>query len=185
MYEVLDKDTIKSEVLPHLSVAKRGYVSQSDLMEIIQCILYKLKTGCQWHMLTRKGLILSANLLCDGRLEMLAEYEYDGCRNLTRVCDRFGKAIEFAYDGNNRVVHRRNRNGKCYTWDYDGQGRAGQAGGVQGPRRCDGGLRICGGRWPPLGRGLRRRPPPGTALWRAGPAGERDGRTRAVREVRV
>ncbi len=51
MCEVLDKDTIKSEILPHLSVAKRGYVSKSDLVEVIQCILYKLKTGCQWHML--------------------------------------------------------------------------------------------------------------------------------------
>ncbi|EFC68160.1 putative transposase, IS4 family [Prevotella sp. oral taxon 317 str. F0108] len=51
MYEVLDKDTIKSEILPHLSVAKRGHVSKSDLVEVIQCILYKLKTGCQWHML--------------------------------------------------------------------------------------------------------------------------------------
>ena len=50
MHEVLDKDTIKSEILPHLSVAKRGYVSQSDLVEVIQYILYKLKTGCQWHM---------------------------------------------------------------------------------------------------------------------------------------
>ena len=52
MYEVLDKDTIKSEILPFLSVAKRGYVTKSDLVEVIQCILYKLKTGCQWHMLT-------------------------------------------------------------------------------------------------------------------------------------
>ena len=52
MYEVLNKDTIKSEILQHLSVAKRGYVSQSDLVEVIQCILYKLKTGCQWHMLS-------------------------------------------------------------------------------------------------------------------------------------
>ena len=26
---VVDKDTIKSEILPHLSVAKRGYVSES------------------------------------------------------------------------------------------------------------------------------------------------------------
>ena len=50
MYEVLDKDTIKSEILPYLSVAKRGYVTKSDLVEVIQCILYKLKTGCQWHM---------------------------------------------------------------------------------------------------------------------------------------
>ena len=33
MYEVLDKDTIKFEILPHLSVAKRGYVSKSDLLQ--------------------------------------------------------------------------------------------------------------------------------------------------------
>ena len=51
MYEVLDKDTIKSEILPHLSVAKRGYVSKSDLVEVIQCLLYKLKTGCKRHMI--------------------------------------------------------------------------------------------------------------------------------------
>ena len=38
MYEVLDKDTIKSEILPYLSVAKRGYVTKSDLVEVIQCI---------------------------------------------------------------------------------------------------------------------------------------------------
>ena len=37
--------------MPHLSVAKRGYVTKSDQVEVIQCILYKLKTGCQWHML--------------------------------------------------------------------------------------------------------------------------------------
>ena len=51
MYEVLDKDTIKIEILPHLSVAKRGYVSKGDLLEVILCILYKLKMDCQWHML--------------------------------------------------------------------------------------------------------------------------------------
>ena len=32
-------------------MAKRGYVTKSDLVEVIQGILYKLKTGCQWHML--------------------------------------------------------------------------------------------------------------------------------------
>ena len=51
MDKVLDKDTIKNEILPHLSVAKRGYICQSSLSEVIQCILYKLKTGCQWYML--------------------------------------------------------------------------------------------------------------------------------------
>ena len=44
MYKVLDKDTIKSAILPHLSVAKRGYALKSNLLEIIiLCILYKLK----------------------------------------------------------------------------------------------------------------------------------------------
>ena len=47
MYEVLDKGTIIFEILPHLFVAKRGYVSKGDLYEVIQCILYKLKTGRQ------------------------------------------------------------------------------------------------------------------------------------------
>ena len=54
MYEVLDKDTIKFEILPYLSVAKRGYVTKSDLVEVVQCILYKLKTGCQWHIMRKK-----------------------------------------------------------------------------------------------------------------------------------
>ena len=54
MYEVLDKGTIKLEFLPQLSVGKRGYVTKSDLTEVIQCILYKLKTGCQWHIMRKK-----------------------------------------------------------------------------------------------------------------------------------
>ena len=45
MYEVLDKDTIKNVILPHLSVAKRGYATKSNLAEAIQYILYRLKNG--------------------------------------------------------------------------------------------------------------------------------------------
>jgi len=50
----LDKDTIKSEILPHLSMAKRSYVTKSYLAEALQCILYRLKTGCQWHIIRKK-----------------------------------------------------------------------------------------------------------------------------------
>ena len=50
-YAVLDKDTIKKEIMPYLSVAKGGFVSQFDLVEIVNAILYKLKSGCQWRML--------------------------------------------------------------------------------------------------------------------------------------
>ena len=56
MYAVLDKDTIKNEILPHLSKAKRGYVTQSCLIDVINAILYKLKTGCQWALLPVEAL---------------------------------------------------------------------------------------------------------------------------------
>lgn len=34
---------------PHLSKAKRGYVSEHPLYKIFNYILYKLYTGCQWE----------------------------------------------------------------------------------------------------------------------------------------
>lgn len=56
MYAVLDKVTIKSEILPYLSTAKRGFETKSCLIEIINAILYKLKTGCQWEHLPVEAL---------------------------------------------------------------------------------------------------------------------------------
>lgn len=56
MYAVLDKVTIKSEILPCFSTAKRGCKTKSWLIEIINAILYKLKTGCQWEHLPVKAL---------------------------------------------------------------------------------------------------------------------------------
>lgn len=50
-YAVLDKDTIKSAIMPYLSMAKRGFPSKYDLVEIVNAILYKLKSGCQWRLL--------------------------------------------------------------------------------------------------------------------------------------
>jgi len=62
MYQVLDKDIIEKEILPHLSTAKRGFKTKSCLVEIINCILYKLKTGVQWHLLPVSGLFSSVVL---------------------------------------------------------------------------------------------------------------------------
>lgn len=56
MYAVLDKVTIKSEILPYLSTAKRGFKTKSCLIEIVNAILYKLKTGCQWEYLPVEAL---------------------------------------------------------------------------------------------------------------------------------
>ena len=56
MYKVLDKDIIENEILPHLSVAKRGFKTKSCLIEIVNCIIYKLKTGIQWEFLPVESL---------------------------------------------------------------------------------------------------------------------------------
>lgn len=43
MYAVFDKVTIKSEILPYLSVTKRGYKTKSCLIEIIKVGLIVIK----------------------------------------------------------------------------------------------------------------------------------------------
>ena len=39
----MNKDTIKNEILPHLSIMKCGFVSKNSSIEIINVILYKLR----------------------------------------------------------------------------------------------------------------------------------------------
>lgn len=51
MYTVLDKNTIEMEIIPHIPLAKRGFQPTVPLVEIVNAILYKLKTGVQWHQL--------------------------------------------------------------------------------------------------------------------------------------
>ncbi len=41
----------EKHVRPHLSTAKRGYVSDIPLYKIFNDILSKLRTGCQWEFL--------------------------------------------------------------------------------------------------------------------------------------
>ena len=48
-YAVLDKDTLKSEIMPCLSIAERGFTSKFDIVEIVNAILCKLKSGCRWR----------------------------------------------------------------------------------------------------------------------------------------
>ncbi len=45
----LTEEQFEMHVSPHLSKAKRGYVSKIPLYKIFNYILYKLHTGCQWY----------------------------------------------------------------------------------------------------------------------------------------
>jgi hypothetical protein len=50
MMSLLDKDTLKSEILPFLPRAKRGKsCSEALLLGFLELILYRLTTGCQWR----------------------------------------------------------------------------------------------------------------------------------------
>lgn len=46
---ILNKSTIEKWILPHLTVGERGFATTVPLIEIVECILHRLKTGCQWR----------------------------------------------------------------------------------------------------------------------------------------
>lgn len=45
----LTEEQFRSYIEPHLTKAKRGYVSRKPLYKIFNYILYVLHTGCQWE----------------------------------------------------------------------------------------------------------------------------------------
>lgn len=51
MYRVLDKDIIEMEIVPHIPLPKRGFAPTVRLCEIVNAILYKMKSGVQWELL--------------------------------------------------------------------------------------------------------------------------------------
>lgn len=62
---ILGKNTIDTWIIPHLTVGSRGFDPTVPIHEIIEAILHRLKTGCQWRELPTKqffsGTILSWN----------------------------------------------------------------------------------------------------------------------------
>lgn len=76
--EVLSKDIIRTWILPHLSVGERGPDCQSTLPEVVEAILYKLKTGCQWRCLPVKQFFAQNALTWSGIYHHFNEWRKDG-----------------------------------------------------------------------------------------------------------
>ena len=51
---ILSKSTIEKWIIPNLTVGGRGFEPTAPLVEIVECIFYRLKTGCQWRELPTK-----------------------------------------------------------------------------------------------------------------------------------
>ncbi len=52
---IISKDMIEKWILPHLTVGTRGFETSVPLTEIVECILHRLKIGCQWRELPTKA----------------------------------------------------------------------------------------------------------------------------------
>ena len=51
---ILSKSTIEMWILPHLTVGERGFETTAPLIEVVEAIFHRLKTGCQWRELPTK-----------------------------------------------------------------------------------------------------------------------------------
>lgn len=73
MYKVLDKDTIKSAILPHSSVAKHGYVLKGNLVGVLSIHSLQVESifSVAHNEEKEEGLFMFLMFLCQ-----------NGCKNM-------------------------------------------------------------------------------------------------------
>jgi transposase len=76
---ILSKHTIQTWILPHLSVGKRGFESKVPLDEVVEAILHRLKTGCQWRELPVRHFFSSRLLTWQGVFYYFNKWTKQGC----------------------------------------------------------------------------------------------------------
>ena len=60
--EVLSKEMIRQWILPVLTFSVHGRPSVVEPVELVEVILYQLKSGCQWRLLPVKQFFTGASL---------------------------------------------------------------------------------------------------------------------------
>lgn len=76
--EVLRKDIVRTWMLPYLSSGERGPACKAELLEVVESILYKLKTGCQWRQLPLKQFFAGTALTWSGVYYHFNAWRKDG-----------------------------------------------------------------------------------------------------------
>ncbi|MBD2767110.1 IS5 family transposase [Hymenobacter sp. BT664] len=76
--EVLSKDMIGQWILPLLPFSAHGRPSVVDPVELVEVILYKLKSGCQWRYLPLKQFFTGASLTWQGVYARFNAWRKDG-----------------------------------------------------------------------------------------------------------
>lgn len=107
--EVLDKVTIENWILPHLSLGERGKDIKVEMTALIEAILYKLKTGCQWRQLPVKQFFDDDKLTWQGVYYHFNEWRKDGSwkrvwLNVLRLNKRFVDLSSIQLDGSQTLA---------------------------------------------------------------------------------
>lgn len=76
---IISKDMIEEWILPHLTVGDRGFEPTVPIIEIVECIFYRLKTGCQWRELPTKEFFSDKILSWNSVYHHFNAWSKDGC----------------------------------------------------------------------------------------------------------
>lgn len=76
---ILNKSTIEKWILPHLTIGERGFETTVPLIEIVECILHRLKTGCQWRELPTKQFFTAKILVWESVYYYFNKWSKSGC----------------------------------------------------------------------------------------------------------
>lgn len=100
----MDKVTIQTWILPHLSVGQRGKAIGVEQTALLEAIPYKLKTGCQWRQLPVKQFFDDDFLTWQGVYYHFNEWRKDGSwkrvwLNVLRLNKRFVDLSSAQLDG--------------------------------------------------------------------------------------
>jgi transposase len=122
---ILNKDTIETWILPHLSTGIRGFETTVPLTEVVSAIFYRLKTGCQWRELPTKQFFSTKVLSWQSVFYYFNKWSKAGCwkkiwLNLLRLNLKYLDLSSAEFDGS----HTPSKNG-------------GDAVGYQGRKACN------------------------------------------------
>jgi transposase len=76
---IISKDTIETYILPHLTIGQRGFETTVPLTEIVEAILHRLKTGCQWRELPVKQFFKTTILSWNTVFYYFNKWSKQGC----------------------------------------------------------------------------------------------------------
>ena len=94
--KIFPQDMIQTYIVQHLSQGARGPQPKVARWELVNAILYKLKSGCQWHMLPVKSLITSDNISFQAVFYHFRKWVKDG--SWERVWKALTRAFKWLLD---------------------------------------------------------------------------------------